>query len=254
MFATFPYPCRSVFSVVKSPRSECFGLQIIIRTSKFVNSSMIQALVFDFDGLIVDTESALIAAYADVHATHGVAFDHERFIHSVGHADYAFDPWHAFEKRADRAALEVQRRNFNRARDDELVLLPGVLALLDAARDRPLRVALASNSSHAHCERHLARLGLLDRFEFLACRDDVALPKPAPDLYKLVLTHFGIRGHEAIALEDSNTGSLAARRANLWTVAVPNPSTAHHDFSHTSLQVNSLADVTLDALIKRFAT
>ena len=213
---------------------------------------MIRALVFDFDGLILDTESALIAAYGDVHAAHGVPFDREHFFRAVGHADYAFDPWHAFEKRSDRAALEIERRVFNRERDQHLPVLPGIVALLDAARPRQLRVALASNSPHAHCEGHLARIGLLDRFEFLACREDAPLPKPAPDLYKLVLTHFGLRGHEAIAFEDSHTGSLAARRANLWTVAAPNPSTAHHDFAHVSLLVKSLADVTLDQLIKQF--
>lgn len=213
---------------------------------------MISALVFDFDGLMLDTESALIAAYADVHAAHGMPFDHERFLHSVGHADYAFDPWHAFEKRADRAALETERRTRNRERDLHLPILPGVTALLDAARARSLRVGLASNSSHGHCERHLARIKLLDRFEFLACREDAPLPKPAPDLYKLVLQHFGLRGHEAIAFEDSQTGSLAAKRANLWTVAAPGPSTAHHDFAHVDVKVKSLAEVQLDGLMARF--
>lgn len=213
---------------------------------------MIKALIFDFDGLILDTESALISAYADVHAAHGVAFDYAHFLRSVGHADYAFDPWHAFEKRADRAAFELERRAFNRERDLQLPILPGVVALLDAARSHPLRVGLASNSGHAHCERHLARLGLLDRFEFLACREDVPLPKPAPDLYKLVLNRFGLRGHEAIAFEDSHTGSLAARRANLWTVAAPNPTTAHHDFRHVHLVVRSLAEVDLAAQLRQF--
>lgn len=213
---------------------------------------MISALVFDFDGLMIDTESALIAAYADVHAAHGMSFDHERFLHSVGHADYAFDPWHAFEKRADRAALETERRTRNRERDQHLPILPGVTALLDAARARSLRVGLASNSSHGHCERHLARIKLLDRFEFLACREDAPLPKPAPDLYKLVLNRFGLRGHEAIAFEDSQTGSLAAKRANLWTVAAPGPSTAHHDFAHVDVKVKSLADVKLDELMAKF--
>ena len=214
---------------------------------------MLRALIFDFDGLILDTESALIEAYGDVHAAHGMAFDRELFLRSVGHADYAFDPWHAFEKRADRAALEVKRREFNRARDLALPVLPGVVALLDAARTRQLRVALASNSTHAHCERHLTRLGLIDRFELLACREDVPLPKPAPDLYKLVLNRFGLRGHEAIAFEDSHTGSLAAKRANLHVVAAPGASTAHHDFAHVDLKVASLADVTLDALIEKFS-
>ena len=214
---------------------------------------MIRALVFDFDGLILDTESALIAAYADVHRAHGVPFDEAAFLRSVGHADYAFDPWHAFEKRADRVALETERRAFNRDRDLALPVLPGVVSLLDAARAHHLSVALASNSRHEHCERHLARLGLLERFHFLACREDVPSPKPEPDLYKLVLNHLGLRGHEAIAFEDSHTGSTAAKRAHLWCVAAPGPATAHHDFAHVDLRVNSLAEVNLADLLSRYS-
>jgi HAD superfamily hydrolase (TIGR01509 family) len=214
---------------------------------------MIRALVFDFDGLILDTETPLIDAYAEVHAAHGVPFDRALFIRSVGHADYAFDPWHGFSPHADRAALELDRR----ARKDALLLrqqiLPGVVALLDAARNRRLRIGLASNSGHDWVDNHLARLGLLARFEFLACRGDAPSPKPEPDLYKLVLNRFGLRGHEGIAFEDSQTGILAAHRAGLHTVAIPNASTAHHDFALADLRVPSLAAVTLDSILAQFA-
>lgn len=213
---------------------------------------MIRALIFDFDGLILDTETPLIDAYAGVHERHGVAFDRAVFIRSVGHADYSFDPWRGFSPHADRAALEIERR----AIKDRLILaqriFPGVVALMDAAKTRGLRIGLASNSGHAWCDAHLVRLGLFERFDFVACREDVPSPKPEPDLYKLVLNRFGLRGHEAIAFEDSHTGSLAAKRANLHVVACPNASTAHHDFKHVSLQVKSLAEVTLEALIERF--
>lgn len=214
---------------------------------------MIRALVFDFDGLIVDTETPLIDAYAAVHAAHGVEFDRALFIHNVGHADYSFDPWHGFSPHADRVALEVERR----ASKDELIIrqpvLPGVVELLDAGRAAGLRIGLASNSQHAWVEPQLARVGLLDRFEFLACREDAPAPKPAPDLYHLVLNRFELHGHEAISFEDSYTGSLAAKRAKLWTVTAPNASTAHHDFGHADLKVNSLADVQLAQLCVKFA-
>lgn len=213
---------------------------------------MIRALVFDFDGLILDTESALIRAYADVHAAHGIPFDEASHLRSVGHADYAFDPWHAFEKRVDRVALETQRRQLNRQRDLALPILPGVVDLISAARARGLKIALASNSRHEHCDAHLARLGLFPHFDFLACREDVPSPKPEPDLYKHVLQHFGLRGHEALAFEDSHTGSLAAHRAHIRVVVCPNPSTAHHDFAHADLRVKSLADHPLESLLKRF--
>ena len=214
---------------------------------------MIRALVFDFDGLILDTETPLIDAYAEIHARHGVAFDRRLFLRSVGHADYTFDPWHGFSQHADRAALELDRR----ACKDELMLrqpiLPGVLELLDDARRAGLRVGIASNSQHDWVDPHLTRLGLIDRFDFIACRGDAHSPKPEPDLYKLVLNKFGVRGHDAIAFEDSHAGSLAAKRANLWTVAVPNESTSHHDFGHVDLSVKSLAEITLDGLMSRFA-
>lgn len=214
---------------------------------------MIRAIVLDFDGLILDTETALIAAYGDVHAAHGRPFDRTGLLRAVGHSELAFDPWHAFGPAADREALEAERRIRNHARDLELTVLPGVLTLLDEARHIGLHVGLASNSSRAHCTRHLSRLGLLERFGFLACNGETPLPKPAPDLYRRVLEHFRLRGIEAIAFEDSHTGSLAAKRANLWCVAVPGPTTADHDFRHVDRQVVSLADCRLADLLAEFS-
>lgn len=215
---------------------------------------MIRALVFDFDGLILDTETPLIDSYGEVHARHGVTFDRALFVRSVGHAEYAFDPWHGFSPQAERGALELERRLYK----DEILLrqpiLPGVAALLTAARAAGLRIGLASNSEHAWVEPHLHRIGLRPYFEFLACREDAPSPKPEPDLYRLVLNFFGLRGIEAIAFEDSHTGSLAAKRANLWAVAVPNESTAHHDFAHVDLRVTSLAEIELDSLLTRFSS
>ena len=213
---------------------------------------MIKALIFDFDGLILDTETAMIEAYGDVHRAHGLPFDRDLFARSVGHADHAFDPWRQFGPGADRAALERERREFNRSRNVGQPILPGVMRLIDQGAASGLRIGLASNSGRAHVEGHLGRLGILGRFGFIACREDVASPKPEPDLYRLVLNRFGLRGNEAIAFEDSHTGSLAASRAGIWVVAVPNPSTGHHDFDHADLQVDSLADCRLEELVARF--
>jgi HAD superfamily hydrolase (TIGR01509 family) len=215
---------------------------------------MIRAFIFDFDGLVLDTETALINAYGDVYASRGVPFDRPLFARSVGHADYAFDPWRAFGASADREALELVRRKFHRVRSEELEILPGVTGLLGGARAAGLRIGLASNSGHEHVDGHLARLGLLDRFDFVACREDVRAPKPEPDLYRLVLERFGIRPREAVAFEDSHTGTLAAHRAGVWVVAVPNSSTGHHDFANADLRVASLADCRAEDLMARFAS
>jgi HAD superfamily hydrolase (TIGR01509 family) len=213
---------------------------------------VIRALVFDFDGLILDTETPLIDAYGDVHAAHGKPFDREEFLHTIGHVDFTFDPWRAFGPNANEAALEAERHVHNQRRTLAQPLLPGVAALLDAARAAGLRLGVASNSSHRHVEGHLTRLGLHAYFEFFACRGDTPSPKPEPDLYRLVLNRFGLRGTEAIAFEDSQAGVTAAKRAGLWVVAVPGVCTAGHDFSAADLRLASLADCTLDGLRARF--
>jgi HAD superfamily hydrolase (TIGR01509 family) len=213
---------------------------------------MLRALVFDFDGLILDTESVWIDGYGDVHAEHGRPFDRELFLRCVGHVDISFDPWRAFDPRHDRRELERALSRHKRRRLEAQAILPGVVALMDEARARGLPIALASNSDHAHCEGHLARLGLLDRFTVLGCREDVTSPKPEPDLYRHVVNRLGLRPHEAVAFEDSHAGSLAAKRAGLWCVVVPNDATRHHACAHADWRVPSLAGVTLAALEARF--
>jgi HAD superfamily hydrolase (TIGR01509 family) len=212
----------------------------------------IRALILDFDGLIINTESALIDSYAAVYRAHGVPFDQDEFIRNVGGAEYDFDPWHPFGRTADRAELETARSRHNREIGQILPLMPGVRALLDAARSAGLRAGVASNSGHAHVEGHLARLGILDRIEFIGCREDVARLKPDPDLYILALDRLGLRGSEAVAFEDSHAGSRAAKRAGLWVVAVPNNVTSHHDFGHVDWKVGSLSEVTVPELLRRF--
>jgi HAD superfamily hydrolase (TIGR01509 family) len=213
---------------------------------------VIRALVLDFDGLVINTEEVLIDSYAEVYRAHGVPFNREEFVRNVGGAEYSFDPWHPFGRTADRAELETARSRHNRAKGLALQPLPGVVALLDAARSAGIPLAVASNSGHAHVEGHLARLGLLERFAFIACREDAPAPKPDPGLYRLVLRQLGVRGPEAVAFEDSSPGSLAAKRAGLGAVVVPNSATAHHDFRHADWRVGSLAEVTLPSLAARF--
>ncbi len=210
-------------------------------------SASIRALVFDFDGLIVDTETCQIKAWEEVHRRAGIPFPRDHAHSIVGHVDIDFDPWVAFPPEHDRVALALSQRTLNHACVHRQPVLPGVLATLDLAQHLGLRLAIASNSSHAWVDAHLQRLGLYSRFELISCREDVAQGKPAPDLYQRALTHFGLQPHEAIAFEDSRPGTLAAKAAGLWCAAIPNPSTRHHDFSHCDWLLTSLAERPLSA-------
>jgi len=96
---------------------------------------------------------------------------------------------------------------------------------------------------------HLERLGL-NQWDCIRCRDDVARAKPDPDLYLAVALELGVAPAEAVAIEDSPTGCLAARAAGLYCVAVPNRMTADLDFDAADVRLDSLADVSLEAFLK----
>jgi HAD superfamily hydrolase (TIGR01509 family) len=206
---------------------------------------MIRALIFDFDGLIFDTETPMIDAYCEVHRKRNMPFDRAKFIRSIGTVDPDFDSWKAFGPTSPRSELEAERLRLNQELLGQQKVLPGVVDLIDEARQRGLHLAVASNSSREHVDGYLKYLGLYEKFEFTSCRTDDTPPKPAPDLYLAVLKKLNVDADEALALEDSATGIAAARAAGLWCVAVPNESTREQDFASAHLRLQSLAGQTL---------
>lgn len=213
---------------------------------------MLRALVFDFDGLLVDTETVLIDAWVQVHAEDGITVDGNALHHIVGHTDIVYDYWSAYPSDTDREVLEERYRVAARALNLAAPPLPGVIPLLDAARDAGLKIGLASNSTHAHVEGHLEHRGMLGYFHSIACRDDVAIGKPEPDVYLAALRGLGVNASDAIAFEDSVPGHVAAHRAGIRVVVVPNPSTRHCEFPHATVRLRSLADTSFADLVSRF--
>ncbi|HEY6117851.1 MAG TPA: HAD family hydrolase [Candidatus Dormibacteraeota bacterium] len=216
---------------------------------------MIRALVFDFDGLILDTEEPVYRSWLEVYQAHGEVLPFERWVQIVGSSTTGFHPQHHLEERLGRPLpKEVLDRRIGRR--TELVLaqavLPGVVQQLDAAHERGLKLGVASSSTREWVAGHLARLGVLERFECLRCRDDVANVKPEPDLYLAVLDCLGVPASEAIAIEDSPNGVAAAKRAGMRCVAVPNSITAGLDLSEADLTLASLAELTLAQLLAKF--
>lgn len=208
----------------------------------------LRALIFDFDGLILDTETPLIEAYGDVYREDGHAFDKAAFAAAVGHIDYHFNAWAVYGPDADEKVLEDRRRVFNRKRLEHQLPLPGVVDLLQEAKAAGLRLGVASNSQHEWVEGNLERLGLHSLFSAFACRGDVPSPKPEPDIFKHAANLLGVRPCEAAGFEDSEAGVKAASRAGLFVVAVPNVSTATHDHSVAHLKLRSMADINLAKL------
>ncbi len=209
----------------------------------------VSALVLDFDGLILDTETPLIDAWSAVHDELGARFDRARGEAIIGHIGIVFDPWESLPADLDRSTLQerfVVHKDRLIARQP---VLPGVIALLDHARDTHLALAVASNSAHAHVDRHLQRLGLFDRFAAVVCREDVDRGKPAPDLYREACRRLGVAPTAAVAFEDSVPGHQAAHTAGLRVVVIPNSCTIAHAFPHAARRLNSLDDLPPDELL-----
>ena len=217
---------------------------------------MIRAIVFDFDGLILDTEEPVYRSWLEVYEAHGQELPFERWVQIVGSTTVGFHPQHHLEQRLGRPLpKEVLDRRVGRRTELILAqkLLPGVVQHIDSARAMGLKLGVASSSTADWVTSHLARLGILERFDCVRCRDDVANAKPEPDLYLAVLECLGVPASEAIAIEDSPNGVMAAKRAGMRCVAIPNSITARLDLGQANLLLGSLADVTLAELLRQLA-
>ena len=215
---------------------------------------MIRAVVFDFDGLILDTEEPVYRSWLEVYQAHGEELPFERWVQIVGSTTIGFHPQHHLEERLGRPLpKEVLDRRIGRRTEMILAnhLLPGVVQHIEAAKAAGLKVGVASSSTKEWVRGHLARLDILDRFDCLRCRDDVANAKPEPDLYIAVLDCLGVAAAEAFAIEDSPNGVLAAKRAGMRCVAIPNSITARLDLGQADVLLGSLAEVTLAELLKK---
>ncbi len=211
-------------------------------------------IVFDFDGLILDTEVPVYDAWQELYGEHGHVLPLETWAECIGTAD-TFDPCVDLAQRVGRALDATVLLRRHRTRTDALIagqrVLPGVVEILDEARGQGLTLAVASSSSRAWVEGHLGRLGLLDRFHAIRCAGDVPRVKPDPALYRAVLQATGVAAADAVALEDSPNGVLAAKRAGLACVAVPNALTAQLDLGAADLRLASLAEISLATLLAR---
>jgi HAD superfamily hydrolase (TIGR01509 family) len=211
----------------------------------------LEALVFDFDGLILDTEWSAFSTAAEVWDEHGLELELGVWQEIVGTADHAH--WSEMletdlGRPIDRETVVPQRQAQHHAEIETMDVLPGVVDLVTAARTAGLALGVASSSPLEWVEGHLVRRGLRDEFDVLVCRDHVTVTKPDPQLYTKALAELGVDASRAVALEDSHHGTVAAAAAGLACVAVPNRVTAGQDFSAASLVVTSLTDVSLPTL------
>jgi HAD superfamily hydrolase (TIGR01509 family) len=215
----------------------------------------LDAVVFDFDGLIIDSEWAIVESARAAVTVHGHDLTVEAWATIVGLGDDDDELAWTMLTRAmgiegfDNAAFSATYAQQHRASRDSLPLLPGVEGLIDSLVAQGVPIGVASSSSRAWLDRHLGRLGVRPRFGAVIGADLVGgVGKPAPDVYLRACADLGADPRQAVALEDSAHGVAAAKAAGMAAVAVPSRITRFNDFAQADLVVESIADLALDRL------
>ena len=213
-----------------------------------------QGLIFDFDGLITDTELPGFQTWQEIYQKYGCSLSLSTYAACIG-SPGAFDPHAHLESQIgrtlDREEVRAQRRQRYMALTEAQSLLPGVKDYMTEAKWLGLKLGIASSSQREWVVGHLMQFGLDDYFDCIKCGDDATHVKPDPELYRLVLQTFNLPGDQVVALEDSPNGVLAAKRAGIFCVAVPNAVTRQLSFDHADLQLASLAAVSLAQLLEQ---
>jgi HAD superfamily hydrolase (TIGR01509 family) len=220
----------------------------------------LKSLIFDFDGLILDTETPEFEAWRSIYREYGQELPAERWVGIVGgYGASDFDAAvHLLEllpsQDIDPQSLRQRHQQESNAMTASQDALPGVEALLGEARKAGLTLAIASSSGHSWVDSHLVRLGLEDRFDKIVCSEDVGpgRTKPHPDLFLKALDQLGVSASDAIVFEDSLNGVRAAKSARLFVVAVPNAVTSILGVDGADLTLQSLRDFKLQDVLKQF--
>jgi HAD superfamily hydrolase (TIGR01509 family) len=212
----------------------------------------IEALIFDFDGLLIDSEMPLFEIWQGIYRDYGCELHLDDWQHALG-TFQGFDPYADIATRTgagpEREVLQPKIRAQHVARCTALPLLPGIASLLDAAHAAGLKTAVASSSAIDWVGPFLDQHGLRVRLDAVCTRDDVKQVKPAPDLFLLAAERMRVEPARCIVFEDSPNGVRAAHAAGMWAVAVPNALTRALPMPDPDLVLDSLGTTHLDDII-----
>lgn len=219
---------------------------------------MLKALIFDFDGLIVDTETPDYQTWQIIYREHGFELPDDEWGKIVGGwgvstFDAAAHLSLLLEGRLDSVSLWDRHRLETSALLLSQPVLPGVVDILQEAKRLGLKLAIASSSPHSWVDTHAKRLGIFDYFDVVVCEDEVGFgrTKPNPDVFLAALKQLQVQKNEAVVFEDSPNGVKAAKSAGIFVVAVPNPVTSLLSIEDANLTLTSLSDLSLAELLDK---
>ena len=218
-------------------------------------AQLIKAVVFDCDGLLIDTETPQYNVFNEIFNSYDLELPLELYVQCVGSSLADFHPLDHLEKtlnkKIDREKInDLMQMRFSEVMENE-GLCDGVKGYLNRAKELGLKVGLASSSDKRWVMGHLEKYDIAKYFDTIHTSDDVENIKPDPELYHQALNSLGIKGGEAIIFEDSLNGLKAAKAAGTFCVIVPNKVTSNLPFKNYDLRINSMSDISLDHLIEK---
>lgn len=208
---------------------------------------MREAIIWDFDGTIVDTETPMFEAWQEVFQSYGATLHPNVWGQMVG-TSTDWDLLDVLERAVgtiDRLGVEQQAQQLVEQHLQEGPLREGVRALMEKALEQGVRQAIASSSPRWWIQEFIDRHALSSYIRVIASADDVLRVKPDPAVYVTALAGLGVAAPVAVAIEDSPNGSRAALAAGLACVVVPNQSTANLSFPKGIVRLNTLAGLDL---------
>lgn len=186
---------------------------------------MLKLVIFDMDGLMFDTERVLCRAFMEVGEAWGLPVREAHYLACLG-----MNSWDERKKYEEFFGADVDVAGLQTAmiargkqifREEGIPVKRGLRELLDVLKDRGIHTAVASGSDREVIESHLARTGLSDLYDRILSSKEVAHGKPEPDIFLALCEEFGVRPEEALVLEDSDNGVMAAVAGNIPVINVP---------------------------------
>lgn len=213
----------------------------------------ISGLIFDFDGLMIDTEMPRAVTWQKVFENNGFTLSMEDYFKTIGSDDTAYDP---AEDLAERTHFKLSKEEINAwvvERSQQIIfeqpLLPGVENIIRKAHDSGLKLGIASSSFRDWVVPLLEKHRIQQFFEVVFTRENVRFTKPDPELYLSAMKAMGLLPKSSIAFEDSTNGIKAAKTAGMYCIAVPNQITRTMDLQIADKIVDSFNDLTIAELI-----
>jgi HAD superfamily hydrolase (TIGR01509 family) len=213
---------------------------------------MLKAVILDFDGTILDTETPEYKIWEEIFREHNQILPLELWVKYIGTTWGSFDPGNYLQELCDFKVNVKQIKSFAREKYLQILdvspLCPGIEELIETLINASIPIAVASSSPLYWIKQHLEHRRLLEKFSFISTADDVKVVKPAPDIYINLLNKMIILPTDVLTFEDSPNGIKAAKAAGIFSIAVPNDITMHTDLSDANMIVSSIKDIPFSEL------